>query len=230
MKKMFGLLIVFIALVSTSAYSASGGVAFTFFFPDKGEFGEPLSLSLNNIGFNLVGEYVGINTGISLYNINGMGIKGLPFELSQPGMGPFLSLKVPLVLKLSVPISIVTLEANGGGFAFYNFGMRLTRAFDYTMQSYLNYAALSTDLKFNNGIGFGWMAGGAINVKVQEKLTVGVSCHYLNGGLPLNLTGTYTGGPSGGTVTSTTLNTNTYKNAYLDYTGLEFSLGVSYEI
>lgn len=83
----------------------------------------------------------------------------------------------------------------------------------------------NSDLSFENNPGFGFLAGVEFTVPVTRQFSVSLEINYLMGMAKFPLSGSYTGG--------TTLNgletiEVDYKDAKVDFTGLEFSIGVTF--
>ncbi len=214
----------FLALAVSGAHAI--GISFSYFFPNGGRFASPIApLGFDDIGPTF-GKHFGISTGLNLYNIGGMSVKGVPFSGEDAFTGSFISLNVPLYAKLIVPMGFVKLELKAGGFAFYNFGMQLSKEFDKAYALSLGYAALSTyELKIDNPIGLGWRVGGDLIFYVTETVGISAGVHYLSGSIPLKIRGSYFGGASGGSVVNGTVN---FPDAYLDYSGWVISIGGEY--
>ncbi|MDH5476031.1 MAG: hypothetical protein OEX22_10100, partial [Cyclobacteriaceae bacterium] len=115
-----------IILFSSSSIKAQDmGISFSFFFPKNGDFSTPISpFSIRGLGVNFT-DYLGVQTGFSLYRMTGMSVKDIPFESSKPLVGPNFTLLIPAELVIKLAGSSVELNLKGGGFFFYSFGQQL---------------------------------------------------------------------------------------------------------
>lgn len=207
----------------TSAHAIK--LTFSYFVPFGGNFSTPVApVGFDDLGVTF-GDYFGISTGLNLYNIGGMNVKGIPnFSMSAAGTTSFLSLNIPLYLKIILPMNVVKIELKGGGFAFYNFGLALNKDFDAALARAYGYDTLVSSFRTDNNIGFGWRAGGDITVYVTKNIGIMIGANYLSGASTLNIQGQYTA-TRGTTVIPGTVN---YSQAYVDYTGLTLTIGGEY--
>lgn len=221
MKKTFVFCAILLCFSSLNAIELN----FSYFIPFGGGFASPVSpLGFDDLGMTF-GEYFGISTGIVLYNVGGMAIKGIPgLQVNGSATGPFASLNVPLYLKLIFPLDFIKFELKGGGFLFYNFGVALSKNFDAGLGTLLGYDTLNSSFQIDNNIGIGWRIGGEFTVYITKNIGIIAGVNYLSGFSKLNIQGQYTA-TKGTTVTPGNV---AYPDAYLDYSGLVISVGFEY--
>lgn len=198
---------------------------FAYFIPFNGGFASPIApVGFDDLGFTF-GDYFGISTGLVLYNVGGMAIKGIEgLQVNGASTGPFASLNIPLYLKIILPLDFIKFELKGGGFVFYNFGVALNKSFDAGLAKLLGYDTLVSSFQFDNNIGIGWRAGAEITVFITKNIGIVAGANFLSGFSVMNIRGQYTA-TTGTTVVPGTVN---YPNAFLDYTGIVVSIGVDY--
>ena len=100
------LLVLTFILIFDLGLSAQGfGVSMSYLFPHKGYFASPVA----PLAFTLpltFGDYFGFKIPLTLYNVGGMQVSGLPFgDSEKPLMGPFLSLAMGFCPMIKIPIS-----------------------------------------------------------------------------------------------------------------------------
>ena len=81
---------------------------------------------------------------------------------------------------------------------------------------------MNSNLSFSNKPGFGYHAGAELTLSVTSQVGVSLETNYLVGSSQFPLTGSYTGGENN-TITTEAVD---YPDAKIDFTGLEFSIGV----
>jgi len=203
------------------------GMSFSFFFPRNGYFSNPVSpFSLRGIGVHPT-DFFSIESGFSLYRMSGMNVINLPFETKDPLMGPFFSIMVPLQAVFELQVGNVTLRAKGGGFGYYNFDTRINYGnMDRAMRDYYQLDVANSDLKYDNKIGIGYLVGGEIIFYFADKFGINFEVNYLAGGSDLNYRGYLTGGISPDIIETRYIE---YKDARLDFTGWEITIGVLFD-
>src|SRR6218665_86333 len=123
MKKI--LFIVCLAFLTAAAQAQNMGLSFSYFIPRHGSFSTPISpFSIRGIGYNF-NNYVGIQTGATLYRMSGLNLVDLPFTSNKNLLGPNFTLFVPAELTFTLKGSKVEFEIKGGGFFFYGFSQHL---------------------------------------------------------------------------------------------------------
>ena len=85
---------------------------------------------------------------------------------------------------------------------------------------------LNKVLTFENKPGFGYLAGMEFTIDVTSQWGLSLETNYLMGGSGIPLTGSYAGGTLGGTNASVPAQ---FKDAKVDYTGLEFSIAILFK-
>lgn len=200
------------------------GLSFSYFLPRNGYFSTPISpFSLRGIGVDL-NRFVAVETGASLYRMSGFNMTGLPFESKEPLVGPNFTVLVPAELVIQLKGNGVELDLKGGGFFFYGFGHKLNYGnLDRALRTYENWDVANASLSYQNNPGFGYLFGAELTFDVTSQFGISLETNYLSGQSRFPLSGTYTGGTLSGT--NETLAAD-FKDAKIDFTGLEFSIGV----
>lgn len=212
------------ALSISGAVAQNVGLSFSYFIPRNGSFSTPISpFSLRGVGFDL-NRYVAIETGFSLYRMAGLNVIDLPFESTKPLTGPNFTLFVPLELVLQFKGKQAEFDIKGGGFFFYGFDQHVDYGnMDRALRIYENWDIANSDLHFENNPGFGIHFGVEFIFYVTRQFGISLECNYLNGASKLPLMGSYTGGPVNGPIQTLPAD---FQDAKIDFTGLEFSIGV----
>jgi hypothetical protein len=205
-------------------FSQSVGLSFSYFIPRNGYFSTPISpFSLRGVGFSF-NKYLAFQTGASLYRMSGLNMLGTPFQTKDPLVGPNFTLFVPAELVLQFKGRRAQLDLKGGGFAFYGIDQHLNYGnLDRAIRESVNWDVVNSDFKYKNKPGYGWHVGTEITYKVTRQFSLSIEANYLRGQSALPLNGSYTGGKIGGTISTEQA---TYSNAKVDFTGMEFSLGI----
>jgi hypothetical protein len=218
-------LILFLLLTWVAMANAQNvGLSFSYFVPRNGYFSTPISpFSLRGVGVNL-NKYFAIQTGASLYRMSGLNIIGLPFESKEPLLGPNFTLFVPAELVFQLKGRQVQFDIKGGGFFFYGFAQKLNYGnFDRAIRQYQHWDVANSDLSFQNNPGFGTHFGAELTIYVTNQFGISLETNYLMGTSKMPLKGNYSGGSFGGQLQTLPAD---YKDAKVDFTGLEFSIGV----
>jgi hypothetical protein len=222
-------IIIFLVLFSfpRQVISQELGMSFSFFFPRNGYFSNPVSpFSLRGIGVHPT-DFFSIESGFSLYRMSGMNVIQLPFETRDPLMGPFFSIMVPLQAVFELQAGSVVFRLKGGGFGFYNFDTRINYGnMDRALRNYYQWDVANSDLKYDNTIGFGYLVGGEIIFYFADKFGINFEVNYLSGGSNLNYRGFVTGGSMLDIIETENIE---YKDARLDFTGWEITIGVLFD-
>ena len=180
-------------------------------------------IAIRDLDFNFF-PYAGISTTLLVYNIQGLGVTGLPSD--KPIIGPSYTLLGNLCLKLMLPIHSFQITAKGGGFAFYNLSPFLMKGnLDEAVAKDKGWDTASTDMEFENNIGFGWVVGGSITYYIiQELAGVFLEVLYYQGSAPLKLKGRATG-----TVGTTVVTDNelSYPDTSINFSAVEITLGIT---
>jgi hypothetical protein len=219
--------IIYLCLFISMAISSSGqdvGLSFSYFIPRHGDFSTPISpFSIRGLGFSL-NKFLAIETGASLYRMSGLGMIDLPFESDHSLVGPNFTVFVPAELVIELKGNKVQLDIKGGGFFFYGFDQHLNYGnIDKALRQYENWDVANSSLDYENNPGFGYHFGGELTLPVTGQVSISLETNYLVGSSKLPLKGSYTGGKIGGTNETKAVD---YANAKIDFTGLEFSIGL----
>ncbi|HRX00442.1 MAG TPA: hypothetical protein P5280_13180 [Cyclobacteriaceae bacterium] len=219
------ILITFLLGASFLAANAQNvGLSFSYFIPRNGSFSTPISpFSLRGVGFDL-NRYLAVESGFSLYRMAGLNVIDLPFESTDPLTGPNFTLFVPLELVVQFKGKQAQFDIKGGGFAFYGFDQRIDYGnMDRALREYEGWDIANADLSFDNNPGFGYHVGVEFTFYVTNQFGISLECNYLNGTSKFPLVGSYSGGNLNGS--NQTVQAD-YPDAKIDFTGLEFSIGV----
>jgi hypothetical protein len=200
------------------------GLAFSYFLPRNGYFSTPISpFSLRGIGVNL-NRFLALQTGATLYRMAGLNLIDLPFESNDALIGPNFTLFVPAEIVFQLHSKSVEFDLKAGGFFFYGLGNKINYGnLDRAIRAHENWAVSNSDVQFKNHPGFGYHFGAELTFPITRQVKLSFEANYLIGQAKFPLTGSYTGGMS-------TLQTKTldYPDAKVDFTGLEFSVGISF--
>ncbi len=229
LKKFNGLIVLFFLLTSSLAHAQQFGLSFSYFIPKNGYLSTPISpFSIRGLGVNLT-DFIAIETGASLYRMTGLNLKGLPFESKYPLIGPNFTIFVPAELVIMLKAGKVEFDIKGGGFLFYGFGTKLNYGnFDRAIRKHENWDVANADFTFGNKPGFGYHAGAELTVYVTSTVGVSFETNYLIGQSKFPIKGSYIGGDSGSTFTPVTVD-ETFNDAKVDFTGLEFSISLLFD-
>lgn len=214
----------FLAVLTAEVHAQEFGLSFSYFIPKNGEISTPVSpFSIRGIGVSF-NKFVGIETGASLYRMAGLSLKDLPLNNDKSLLGPNFTIFVPAELVFQFGGSKAQFDIKGGGFAFYGFAQRLNYGnIDRAIRSLEQAELANADLSFKNNPGFGYHAGAELTVYVSGKFGVSLEGNYLMGSAKFPLSGSYTYS----TATGTTTTAVDYKDAKVDFSGVEISIGVS---
>ncbi|MGK7390529.1 MAG: hypothetical protein ACNS60_09260 [Candidatus Cyclobacteriaceae bacterium M2_1C_046] len=223
-----GLIIILLAAASIPSKAQNVGLAFSFFFPKDGEFSTPISpFSFRGVGVSL-NEFVGVETGFSLYRMTGMAVKDLPFETNKSIVGPNFTLLVPLELVLTAALPQVEMSIKGGGFGFYAFDNKINNGnMDAALVGWdeLNASVVDSNFDGKSAVGFGYHFGGEILLNVFQGFGLSLEANYFVGGADFPLTGTM---DYYNQTTNTLVEDEpaSFDNSQIDMTGLEISIGI----
>jgi hypothetical protein len=221
MKKFLLLFFTLTGLTATSM-AQDFGLSFSYFLPKNGYFSTPISpFSIRGLGVDL-NRFIAIETGASLYRMSGLNLKDLPFESKSPLIGPNFTLLIPLELVFQLKGSRVEFDVKGGGFFFYGFAQKINYGnFDRAIRASQGWQVANSELSFDNNPGWGYHGGVELTVFVTSQVGVSVETNYFIGDAKFPLEGVY----SGGNTTIETVQIE-YPDAKIDFTGLEFSIGL----
>jgi len=224
MKKCFLIFVITIGLYMQGT-AQDFGLSFSYFIPKNGYLSTPISpFSIRGLGFDL-NRYLAIETGGSLYRMTGLNMKGLPFESKEPLVGPNFTILVPLELVIQLHGAQVEFDIKGGGFFFYGFAQKLNYGnLDRAIRAHEQWQVANSEFTFENNPGFGYHAGAELTVYVTSQVGVSLETNYFVGDARFPLKGSYTGG-----VNSLETRDVDYRDARIDFTGLEFALGLIFK-
>jgi hypothetical protein len=222
MKKLLFLFLLVISFVTTQAQNV--GLSFSYFIPKNGYFSTPISpFSIRGIGVDL-NKYIAIETGASLYRMSGLNMKGLPFESKNALVGPNFTILVPAEIVFQFKGKKAEFDIKGGGFAFYGLGQKINYGnLDRALRAHNNWDIANSQVSFKNNPGFGYHFGAELTVHIKRQFGISLETNYLMGGAKLPLSGSVSGGNLNGTNQTLAID---YADAKIDFTGLEFSIGV----
>lgn len=213
-------------LLSSLLVSAQDfGLSFSYFIPKNGYFSVPVTpFSIRGVGFDIT-RFFAIESGFTLYRISGMGVKGLPYESKLPLIGPFFSMMVPLEGVITFNFDNQAIKLKGGGFVFYNFNTIINEGnLDRELREEVGWEVLNSDFSVNNNLGYGYHFGAEYIVYFSKKFGISFEAYYLSGSSPLDMKGTYRGVPTDGD--GIVEESVSFRDAQLDFTGYELSIGV----
>lgn len=202
------------------------GLSFSFFFPKNGEFSTPISpFSFRGVGVSF-NEYVGIETGFTLYRMTGMGVTDLPFETDKSIVGPNFTLLVPLELVLTGAFGPVELSAKAGGFGVLPFDNKIKHGnLDRAIATANNYELVNSEYEGSASLGFGYHFGGEMIVYATQSFGISLEGNYFIGGADFEMTGSYQAVENGNVITVDGPDAN-FSDARIDMSGFEISIGV----
>jgi hypothetical protein len=215
-------------LFTTAAYSQNVGLSFSYFIPKNGYFSTPISpFSIRGLGFN-INRFVALETGASLYRMSGLSVKDLPIKSETPFAGPNFTVFVPVELVFQLQGNGVEFDIKGGVFGFYGFDQKLNYGnIDRAIREYEEWDVANSSLSFKNKPGWGYHAGAELTVYLNSQFGISLECNYLIGESKMPMKGFYTGG--GPSNLQTVQVDEAFKDAKIDFTGLEFSIGLIFE-
>ncbi len=166
-----------------------------------------------------------LETGVTLYRVAGLSIKDLPFEYDGPIAGPNFTLFFPAELVLMLYAGNLEIDLKAGGFLFYAFDQHLNYGhLDRAIRDYEGWTVANSRATLKTYPGYGYHAGAELTFPVLQQFGASVEVNYLLGGARFPIEGSYTGG----TTSIETRNFN-FSDARLDFSGLEFTIGVFYQ-
>jgi len=215
--------IVICLLFSTRIQAQEMGVSFSYFLPKKGYFSAPISpISFRGLGVNVT-NWFALETGVTLYRMSGLHVKGVPFESNKPFIGPNFTFLVPAEAVIQLVGQNQEFRIHGGVFFFMGAGTKLNEGnIDRAIRDYEAWEVANSDFRFKNKPGWGTLFGAEYVFYYKNQFGVSLGASYLIGDSKLNLSGSYTGGTSAGLSTVTM----DYPDSKVDLTGFEISLGI----
>lgn len=201
------------------------GFGFSYLFPRGGNFSAPVSpISLRGVGFRL--GPVMIESGIIWYRMAGLGVQGLPFTYDEAITEPFNSFIIPLTAGIELGGKDLSFIPRVGAFYAINtlYDPRegaFSRGFERINPAY-ELVWTNTSLEQNNT--FGFFTGIEAVVRVSEKVKLKFGTNYYLGSSALDPNGSYTALRKDGTIERGLFD---FPNTDLDFTGLEFTIGIA---
>jgi hypothetical protein len=220
MKKIF--LATIIAVSALPLAAQDFGLSFSYFLPKNGYFSTPISpFSIRGLGVDL-NRFFALETGVSLYRMSGLNLKGLPFESKSPLIGPNFTILVPAELVFQLRGNALEFDIKGGGFFFSALGNKINYGnFDRALRTYSGWEVANSDLTFKAQPGFGYHGGADLTINVTSDVGVSLEANYFVGEAKFPVSGTMRGGVS--MIETRQLD---FEEAKIDFTGLEFSIGL----
>lgn len=221
------LLVLLLAAAAPAAFAQSVGLSFSCFIPRNGHFSTPISpFSIRGVGFD-INRFMAVETGASLYRMSGLNVIDLPFESQSSLTGPNFTLFIPAELVFQFKGKGMEFDIKGGGFFFYAFDQQLNYGnMDKALRKYTGWDVVNSQFAFDNKPGFGYTVGFEFSVDVTSQWGISLETNYLMGTSSIPLTGSYSGGMLSGS--NSTVQAE-YKDAKVDFTGLEFSIGINFK-
>ena len=217
-------------LVLASLYSQAQniGLSFSYFIPKNGYFSTPISpFSIRGLGVDLTNN-IAIETGASLYRMSGLNMKDMPIVSKDPFVGPNFTIFVPVELVFTLRSTNVEFDIKGGAFGFFGFDQKLNYGnIDRAIRKLEGWEVANSSFTFKNKPGWGYHAGAELTLYVFPQVGVSFETNYLVGESALPMRGSYRGGGPGALVTKDV--GDTYQDAKIDFTGLEFSIGLIFD-
>jgi hypothetical protein len=200
------------------------GLSFSYFIPRNGDFSVPISpFSIRGIGVNL-NRFIALQTGASLYRMSGMSMIDLPFESKNSLLGPNFTILIPAEVVFQLSGEQVQLDLKGGGFFFYGFDQQINYGnMDRALKQCAKLDFGNANLSYENNPGFGYQFGAELTIPITTQVKVSLETNYLMGTAKFPLKGSYVGGKINGTSENLPID---YKDSKVDFTGLEFSIGL----
>lgn len=218
------LLFFVVVVASYSACAQNVGLSFSYFIPRNGYFSTPISpFSIRGIGVDL-SRNIALETGASLYRMAGLNVIDLPFESKSALTGPNFTVFVPAEIVFKIPGKGVQLDIKAGGFFFFAFDQHLNYGnLDRAIREFEKWDVANSQFSFQNKPGIGYHGGVELTIDVTRQWGLSIETNYLMGQSKIPLKGSYTGGTLGGN--NQTVQAD-YRDAKVDFTGLEFSIGI----
>ncbi len=221
-KYLFGLMLA--VGIAGAGNAQNVGLSFSYFIPRNGYFSTPISpFSLRGVGFSL-NDFIAVQTGASLYRMSGLNMIDLPLQSTDPLVGPNFTVFVPAELVFQIRGKNAQLDLKGGGFFFYGFDQKLNSGnIDKAVRSLKQWDVANSDLSFENNPGFGTQFGIEFTFYPSRIFGISLETNYLMGTSKMPLKGSIAGGNLNGSISKETVD---YSDAKVDFTGLEFSIGI----
>lgn len=198
-------------------------VAFSYLIPKNGYLSAPVSpFSVRGLS---LGKKTGLETGFSLYNVPGLAMSDLPFELEKPAVGPHFAVFLPVQAFFKIKANKTIIKPLAGGFVWRNLKPRLHQSnLEAGLRQMEDWDVLTADINLKDRIGYGWIAGLEVEFPLRRDLSLILGANYLKGASQATLEGSYAGGNEGGTIARKSWEAS--PSVVLE--GLEINVGVSF--
>jgi hypothetical protein len=216
------------ALLTSVAQDATAqevGLSFSYFIPKNGYFSTPISpFSIRGVGVDL-NRFLALQTGFSLYRMSGMNVKDMEgVESEKPIVGPNFTVMVPGELVFQLVGNQTEFRIKGGGYMFYGFDNKIMSGnLDKAIREYENWEVADSDVSGKHGLGLGFFFGTEFVFFFTSQWGLSLEGNYYIGDAPFEMTGSYIGGTEQNGLTTREVD---WKDAKIDFTGLEISIGV----
>ncbi len=221
--KRFGWFVV-CSWLSVAVQAQDFGLSFSYFIPRNGTFSTPISpFSFRGVGVDL-NRFIAFETGITLYRMAGLGMRDLPFTSNESLTGPNFTVFVPVELVFQLRGRSAEFNLKGGAFGFHGFSQRIDYGnMDRALRQHQNWTLANSSLSFENKPGWGYHVGAELLFYVNRQFGISFEGNYLMGASRFPLSGTVAGVDATGTLVTQPIS---FPDAKIDFTGLEFSVGV----
>jgi len=223
MKKILFRAVIFASLFQLNVtHGQNVGLSFSYFIPKNGYLSTPISpFSIRGLGVDL-NRFFALETGATLYRMSGLTLKDLPFETKDALVGPNFTIFIPAEVVFQLKGSRLELDIKGGGFFFYGLDQKVNYGnFDRAIREFEQWLVANADAEFKNKPGFGYHGGAEITYYLKPTVGISLETNYLVGEAKFPLSGDYIGG-----TTSIETKAFDYADSKIDFTGLEFSVGL----
>jgi hypothetical protein len=118
----------------------------------------------------------------------------------------------------------VEFDLKAGAFGFAGFSQKINYGnLDRALRTNLGWDVVNASVSHDNNPGFGWQTGAELTIYINRQLGISLEVNYLAGQAKFPLTGSAVGGIAGGSFQTVEID---YPDAKLDFTGLEFAIGI----
>lgn len=168
-----------------------------------------------SIGF---GDNTNLELGYTLYYMSGMNVDELPFEMNSSLFNPFFSHNFSLGLEQEIKMSGWRIDIEGGAFWALNNNSGIDKGnMDRALQAWLNTAPDLYSYEYETETIKGFYAGLKIVIDVNSSMGIYVAGRYMEGRGDMTLNAQSE---------SIAARSFEFEDQYVDYTGIDFSVGV----
>ena len=219
-----------IALAAITVPAGAVGISVGYLYPSGGRVATPVSpVALRDLGVNF-GTFIGLSSSIVLYNYPSLALQNDNGGRIENAFGQMYLPVGSLVAKLNLPLGKLRLSIYGGGFGTWARDVRQTGELDRALAAELGVDAVSTDLTYEASFGWGWLAGGKLVLPVTQDAGLAIGGHYMAGSIPVTVSGSYVSADSGVATTIGGAPTPLTGNPEVDMSGIEFTIGIEFEL